>query len=153
MTSSQQTTTRRPGVHHDSRVAVDADRPWAAAGIAIFAAVLLVTSGTLQILQGIVAIADDPFFVVTGSYTYDIDVTAWGWFHLAIGAVAVATGVALFTAQWWARILGITFAAISLIANFLWIPYYPLWALLIIALDVAIIWGISSYDRSDLSAD
>jgi hypothetical protein len=130
----------------------DGDRPWAAAGIAVFAAVLLVIAGTIQVLQGIAALANDEFFVATRSYTYDIDLTAWGWFHLVIGAIAVATGVALFTAQWWARILGITFASISLVANFLWIPYYPLWALLIIALDVAIIWGISTYDRGDLEA-
>ena len=118
-------------------------RPWAAGGT-LFAAMMLVIIGCFQVLMGIEAIAKDKFFVVTQNYVYDLDTTAWGWIHVGIGALAVLTGVFLFGDAMWARALGIVIVSLSAIANFFFIPYYPLWSLLIIALDIYVIWALSS---------
>lgn len=118
-------------------------RAWATGGV-VFAAVMLIMVGIWQILVGIAAIADDEFFVVAPNYTYDVDTTAWGWIHLILGVILVLAGFALFTGANWARAIGIALALVSAIANFFFLPYYPLWAILIIAVDVFVIWALAS---------
>ncbi len=117
-----------------------------ATGVAIFAAALLLTAGLFQIVQGFVAIVDDEFFVHTAKYTFEFDTTAWGWIHLILGIVLALTGFFLFSGAAWARIVGIAVAVLSMLANFLWLPHYPFWAIVLIALDVLVIWALSTYD-------
>ncbi|MGQ4599380.1 DUF7144 family membrane protein [Nocardia sp. R6R-6] len=117
-----------------------------AAGASIAAAIIMTTVGILQFLQGVSAVAQDELFIQGQQYTFKFDFTAWGWVHIAIGAVMVATGIALITGALWARVMAIVIAALSIIANFLWLPYYPLWSTLIIALDVVVIWAISTWN-------
>jgi hypothetical protein len=121
---------------------------WAWGGT-VFAATLLLLMGVFQIFVGIAAIATNNFFVVGANYTYEIDTTAFGWIHLAIGVVAVITGLFLFTGAMWARVVAIAIASISAIANFFFLPYYPLWSLLIIAVDIFAIWAIANIRRVD----
>jgi hypothetical protein len=116
-----------------------------AAGTSMGAAVILVTVGVIQFFQGIAAVAENEVFVVGIEYTYKFDLTTWGWIHLVLGVVVAAIGVALFTGAGWARIAAIVIAAISIIANFMWLPYYPWWSVLIIALDVVVIWAVSTW--------
>lgn len=117
-----------------------------AAGTSIAAAILLLTVGLLQIFQGISAIAKDEVLVFGPEYTYKFDITAWGWIHLVVGILIALTGFFLITGATWARVTAIFLAALSIIANFLWLPYYPLWSILIIALDVVVIWAITTWD-------
>ncbi len=119
---------------------------WAVGGT-VFAATMMVMIGIFQALMGIAAIAKDQFFVVTNNYAYNVDTTTWGWIHLGVGALALVAGIFLFTGTTWARIVGIGLAAISATANFFFIPYYPFWSLLIIALDVFVIWALAAYGR------
>ncbi|QCQ92033.1 DUF7144 family membrane protein [Rhodococcus sp. SGAir0479] len=116
-----------------------------AAGTSIAAAIVLMTVGILQIFQGISALANDDVFVVGPEYVYQFDLTAWGWIHLIVGIVVVLVGLALLTGATWARVAAIVIAALSIIANFLWIPWYPLWSILIIALDIVVIWAVSTW--------
>jgi hypothetical protein len=116
----------------------------------VFAATILLLVGIYQIFLGIAAIAKNQFFVVTANYAYVVNVKTWGWIHLAIGIVAVLTGLFLFTGQLWARILGVAIAGISAVANFFFLPYYPLWSLLIIAVDVFAIWAIAHAGKADM---
>ncbi len=118
------------------------DSDWATAGV-LFAAVLLILNGVFQILQGIAAIARDDLFTLGTDYAYDIDVTAWGWVHLIIGIVVFFAGVALFRGALWAGMVGIAVACISAVANFFFVPYYPFWAIVLIAIDVWIIWSLT----------
>jgi hypothetical protein len=115
---------------------------WAMGGL-VFAASMMILIGVFQILGGLVAIIDDEWFVVTPNYTYDLDVTAWGWIHLILGIVLVIGGAALLQRKVWAGALAVALAMLSAIANFFLIPYYPFWAILIIALDVFVIWAIT----------
>jgi hypothetical protein len=115
---------------------------WAVGGIA-FAGTVMVMIGIFQVLEGLVAIFNDEFFVVTRNYTFDLDVTAWGWIHLIIGIIVVATGFGLFARSTWAGVTGIMLCVLSAISNFFFIPYYPIWALLLIGLNIWVIWALT----------
>ena len=121
-----------------------------AAGTSIVAAVVLATVGVLQVFQGIAALARDEVFVVGIEYVYKFDLTTWGWIHLILGVVVVLVGVALFTGATWARIGAIILLALSIVANFLWIPYYPWWSLTVIALAVLAIWGLAAWKPDEV---
>jgi len=115
---------------------------WALGGI-VFAASMMVLIGVFQVIAGLVAIIDDEWFVVTPNYTYDVDISGWGWIHLIIGIVVFLGGLALFQRKVWAGWLAVGLAILSAIANFFFLPYYPFWAIVIIALDVFVIWAIT----------
>jgi hypothetical protein len=115
---------------------------WAAGGI-VFAATILLMVGIFQAIAGLVAILDDNFYVVTANYTFDLDTTAWGWVHLILGILLAAVGWSLFARRTWAGVAAITLAMLSAIANFFFIPYYPFWAILQIALAVWVIWALT----------
>lgn len=127
---------------YDARSDVPEMSAWAVGGIT-FAAVMMILIGAFQTIAGLVAIVDDNFYVVSKNYTFDIDTTAWGWIHLLGGILVVFAGAYVFSGATWARIVGMTLAALSAIANFFFIPYYPFWAIVIIALDIWIIWALS----------
>jgi len=116
-----------------------------AAGTSVGAAIILVTLGVVSLLQGIAAVAEDELFVRGVEYTYQLDFTTWGWTHIVLGIIMIIVGVALIAGATWARVTAIIIAALSIIANFLWLPYYPWWSILIIALDVVVIWAISTW--------
>ncbi|MBF6223184.1 DUF7144 family membrane protein [Nocardia gipuzkoensis] len=116
-----------------------------AAGTSIGAAIILVTVGLLQLFQGISAVAEDEVFVTGVEYVYKFDFTTWGWIHIVLGALLMVIGFALFTGAGWARVSAIVIAAISILANFLWLPYYPWWSILIIALDIVVIWAVATW--------
>ena len=116
-----------------------------AAGTSIAAAVIMVTVGIIQFFQGIAAVAENEVFVTGLNYVYKFDLTTWGWIHIVLGVLVAAVGLALFTGAGWARVTAIVIAAVSILANFLWLPYYPWWSVLIIALDVVVIWALSTW--------
>jgi hypothetical protein len=115
---------------------------WAMGGI-LFAATMLLVIGAFQAITGVVAIFNDDFFVVTKNYTFDLDTTGWGWIQLIIGIALAATGFGLFSRSTWAGVTAIVLCALSAIANFFFIPYYPFWSILVIALDVWVIWALT----------
>jgi hypothetical protein len=116
-------------------------------GFAVFAGILLMINGVFHCLTGLAAILEDEFFVVGDNYAYEFDATAWGWIHLLYGVILVLAGYGVFQGATWARVVGITLASISAIGNFFFIPYQPVWAILIIALDILIIASLAAYGR------
>jgi hypothetical protein len=118
-----------------------------ATGFAMFAGVLMIVSGLWGVLAGIAAILNDEVYVTTLRYSYSFDITGWGWIHLILGAVVAAAGVGVVRGATWAVVVGITLASLSALVNFAFVPYYPVWSILIIAVDVAIIWALATYRR------
>ncbi|AVV43823.1 hypothetical protein PYK79_33830 [Streptomyces sp. ID05-04B] len=118
-----------------------AKQQWAE-GLMVFAAVTLMLAGLLDIFRGIMGIAEDDIFVTTRNYVFAFDLTGWGWIHLALGAVAVIVSLGLFTGATWARVLGVGIAAFIVIANFLSLPYYPVWSVVMIAFSAFVIWAL-----------
>ncbi|WP_433561243.1 DUF7144 family membrane protein [Nocardia sp. CA-151230] len=116
-----------------------------AAGTTIAAGILLLVVGVLSILQGISAVASDNLLVVGYDYVYKMNTTGWGWIHIVLGIIEIVVAIGLLRGTTWGRVAALIMAALSIVENFLWIPYYPAWSLLIIALDVVVIWAISTY--------
>ncbi|MFI2642816.1 hypothetical protein [Streptomyces sp. NPDC018610] len=143
-----------PGSHphqeHASRGDEGRTSLWVAGGT-VFAGVVLLVDGLLDILKGITAIASDDIYGRINNYVYHFNLTGWGWILLILGVISVVTGLALLTDALWARVVGVFMASLSLIANFLWLPYLPLWALISIALDAWVIWALTAH-RSPRSA-
>lgn len=123
----------------------------AAYGIALFAGTVLTTVGLFQFLEGLSAVLDDQLFLTTPDYLYSIDLTGWGWIHMTLGAIAVGVGIAVLYGRTWARVAGILIAALSAVANFAYLPYYPVWSMLVIMIDVLAIWALASLVRDSSS--
>jgi hypothetical protein len=136
------------------RAAMEGSRPreesgsgaamWAV-GFTVFAAFMMILNGSFQVIQGLSAILEDEFFVLGRSYAFDLDVTTWGWVHFFTGIVVAMAGACLFSGALWARLVAIAVALISAIVNFFYIPYYPIWSILVIVLNVAVIWAVTAY--------
>jgi hypothetical protein len=114
---------------------------WAAAGL-VLAATLMIMLGMFQALEGLTGLLDDDFYAAVPDYSLDLDVTAWAWIHLIAGALLVIVGFALFSGSPVAGGVAIALAGLSALANFLFLPHYPVWSLVIIALCVFVIWAI-----------
>jgi hypothetical protein len=117
-------------------------RGLASGGFMALAAVLMIMSGLWGFFVGITGVLSGGFYVAVRNYTFSYSVHAWGWTHLIIGAVIFAAGVCLLLGMMWARVVGVILAVISGLANFLFLPYYPLWSIVVIALDAVIIWAL-----------
>jgi hypothetical protein len=115
---------------------------WAIGGIT-FAAALLLIVGVFEIIAGISAIAKDDVFVKANNYVFSLDTSAYGWIHLILGVLLFLTGLGLMRRATWAGVVAIILAMLSAIANFFWIPYYPFWAIILIALAIWVIWAVT----------
>ncbi|GAB1329109.1 DUF7144 family membrane protein [Streptomyces sennicomposti] len=143
-----------PGSHpHQEHAGGGRDRTsmWVAGGT-VFAGVVLLVDGLLDILKGITAIASDDIYANINDYVYRFNLTGWGWVLLILGVISVITGLGLLTDALWARVVGVFMASLSLIANFLWLPYQPLWALISIALDAWVIWALTAHRSARTTA-
>ncbi|MFC9243105.1 hypothetical protein ACFT7S_03370 [Streptomyces sp. NPDC057136] len=119
-------------------------RPWHApvSGTTVFAAALMIFGGAMAIFEGITAIAKDDLFIATRHYVFEFSLAGWGWVHLILGIVMVVAGCAVLSGALWARFFGVSVAGLGAIANFLWVPYYPLWALTLVAVNIFIVWAL-----------
>lgn len=116
-----------------------------AGGGMIFASAMLMVAGVFQVLMGIVALADPSFFRgASTAYTYRYSIHSWGVVHVVVGGVVLLTAMSLLTGSRWSRGVAVAVAALAAIENFFFIPYYPIWTLLIIAIDVFIIWTLAN---------
>ncbi|WP_448318441.1 DUF7144 family membrane protein [Streptomyces sp. CO7] len=124
-----------------TRSAHTAKQGWAG-GLTAFAAVMLLLLGLLNLFRGIMAIAEDDVFVATPNYVFQFDLTGWGWIHLILGIIGILLAVGLFKDATWARVAGVVIASLLIIANFLSLPYYPIWSLVMIAIAGFVIWAL-----------
>jgi hypothetical protein len=141
-----------PAGRADQSAASEDISGWAV-GITFFASCMLLMVGFFHIIAGLAAVLDDSFYAVRAGYALELDTQTWGWLHMAFGMIAMIAGGLLLTGNLLARILVIAIAVISAIGNFWSIPYYPVWSILMIALDVAIIWAVTAYGRFAHSAE
>ena len=114
-------------------------------GWVAFAGVMMIIGGTLGAIFGIVAAVNDDWVVFTNRNAVSIDLTTWGWAHIIVGAIVVLAGFGVFTGNVLARTVGVLVASVSLIANFLWLPVYPVWAIIIITVDALVIWALTAH--------
>jgi hypothetical protein len=120
-----------------------------ATGLMLFAAVFMVVGGSFHAIQGLAALINDDFFESVEGYAYDVDITAWGWLHLIVGGIVALTGITLLSGALWARIIALFIMVVSAIINFIYIPYQPLWSIVLLVIDGAIIWALLSYPEPE----
>jgi hypothetical protein len=118
-----------------------------AVGFTTFAAVMMLIIGVFHAIAGIVALVNDQFYVVGKEWVFQFDITTWGWIHLLLGVVVFLAGLALFSGAVWARTVGVALAVIVAAVSFAWLPWYPLWGVILIALSVAVIWALVAHGR------
>src|SRR5262245_40992796 len=109
-----------------------------------FTGVLLIIIGSLDALWGLAAILNDQVVVVGGRGAILADLTIWGWVHLILGSIVALTGIGLLTGSNAARMPAIFFVAVDAILQVVWFPAAPLWAFLIIILDVVILYQLTA---------
>ncbi|MEU1253145.1 hypothetical protein ACFCYF_13155 [Streptomyces chartreusis] len=115
---------------------------WITGGL-VFAGVLMLVNGLLAILQGISAIAADDVYARIGDYIFKANLTAWGWILLGLGVVALGVGYGILQGAWWARITGIFLASLSMVAHFLFLPYAPVWSVIMVGIDFFVILALA----------
>lgn len=113
----------------------------------LFAAVMMILAGALNAMHGLVAIFNDEWVVFGNRADLYLDLTTWGWIHLVVGVAVVLAGLGLLTGNILARTIAVLLAGASIIANFLYMPAYPVWALTIIAIDVFVIFAVTAHGR------
>jgi hypothetical protein len=117
--------------------------PERGAGWSLFAGMMLLLMGGFQAFMGLVALLENELIVATPKYLLQLDATSWGWIHMLGGILLLLAGLGIFAGQTWARMVGIAVAALAALANFAFLPYYPIWAIIIITMSMFTIWGLS----------
>lgn len=110
-----------------------------------FAGVIAMIVGVWHLLSGIAAVTEDDQTEALAEVLYGIDISAWGWFWLVVGALQVVTAFLIFARHPLGMIAGVVWAAISASLAVFMIFVWPLWALGIVALDVLVIWALFTY--------
>lgn len=128
-----------PGTQHPARQGF-------AFGISFAAGILLLAAASVSVLQGIAAVRGDELFAVGVDYSYRLDLSTWGWIHIVLGVLLGLTALGLIVGATWARMTAIGLAGLSMVMNFLSLPYYPWWAILIIVLDAVVIWAAATWN-------
>jgi hypothetical protein len=113
-----------------------------------FAGVMMLLLGTFQLIQGLVAIFSPTYYVVgSGGLVVSASYGAWGWVHLLLGVLIVAAGFGVMVGKTWARVTGIVLASLSAIVNLAFIGAYPLWGIVLIAVDIMVIYSLATHRR------
>jgi len=118
------------------------------AGWVVFGGVMLIMVGLFQVVQALVALFDDGFYVVRpNGLVVDVNYNTWGWIHIAIGVIAVLAGLGLLAGNMVARVIAVGIAILSALANLAFISAYPIWSTIVIALDVIVIYAVIVHGR------
>lgn len=137
------TPSSRPSTGGRSAIPAPAE-PTRWVGWILFAATMMVLLGAFHAIAGFLALLNDQYYQVgKNDLTVHVSYTAWGWTHLAVGAVVVAAGVALMYGRSWARVVAVVVACASILLNIGFMAAYPGYAAIVIALDVLVIWAIT----------
>lgn len=115
---------------------------------ATFGGVVLITTALMDILQGAAAINDPDFFAAGSEYLFELNVTAWGWIHVIVGVVSAVVAIGIFGRRSWAQVLGLIVVALGMLTSFAWLPYAPVWAIVLIALRGFVLWALSVQVRN-----
>ncbi|WP_189115769.1 DUF7144 family membrane protein [Pilimelia terevasa] len=117
-------------------------------GLMVFAGALFLMLGAFHAIMGLVAVFDPGYYLVTGGgLAVTLDYTVWGWVHLVFGALAFATGIGVLSGRTWARVVGICVAVLSAAVNLAFLAAYPLWSVIVIALDVLTVYALATHGR------
>jgi hypothetical protein len=118
-----------------------------AAGWATFAGLMMILVGLFHAISGLSEVVDPDAYAVTENYVFKLSSGAWGWIHLLGGIIIFFAGFAIFRGAVWGRTVGVILAIVSAFAAFAWLPYAPVSAIVIIAIDITVIWALTAHGR------
>ncbi len=119
------------------------------AGWVLFASIMMIIGGFFAIFEGLAALLKHGrFYTSVANYPYGGSVATWGWIVLIAGVIVLLAGFYVMTGALWARIVGITIASLSALANFFFLPFFPFWAIMIITIDVFVIWALAAHGKA-----
>jgi len=130
-----------------AQLAAEQGRGTGALAGSVLAGILMIIGGAVGFLDGLAMVIRGSWFVYHAGYYYHGTTYAWGWAALILGALVFVAGFAVIFGQVWARVIGVILASLSAVTHFLIIPYYPLWSLVLIAVDIFIIWALIARRR------
>jgi hypothetical protein len=137
--------TDRPAGYRAQRAAA---QPTGWVGWVIFAGVVMITLGAFHIIDGLVALFERSYYAVNSNHlALHVNYLAWGWAHMALGVLFVLVGFGVLAGQTWARVVGIALAVISAVVNLAFIASYPVWGVILIALDIVVIYALAMHGR------
>lgn len=110
-----------------------------------FAGAMMILAGSLNMIYGLIAAINDDWVVFGNTANLYFDLSAWGWIHMVIGLVVLASGIGVFSGNVAARTVGVLVACIAVIANFFWLPVYPVWSVIVITMSVLAIWALTAH--------
>jgi hypothetical protein len=117
-------------------------------GWVVFASFMMFLLGAFQAIQGLVALFDDGFYIVSDrGLVVDLNYNVWGTIHLILGILLILSGAGVLTGNVAARTVGVILAGLSALANLVFIEAYPIWSLIIITVDVLVIYALTVHGR------
>ena len=114
-------------------------------GWVYFAGLMMVLLGVFQAIAGLVALFKDEVYAIGPNNIWILDFTTWGWAHLILGVIIVCAGMAVLAGKMWGRVVGIIMASLSAVANFGFIPVYPIWSTLMVVLNGVVIYALVAH--------
>ena len=116
-------------------------------GWVVFAGVLMVIGGVLWTIQGLVAVFKNDIVIFGEEAALFLNVTGWGWVHVILGLLLLLSGILVMRGNLFGRTMAVFLVILSIIVNFLWLPVYPIWSLVIIVIDVFVLYAVMVHGR------
>lgn len=110
-----------------------------------FGGFMLGLAGVLHIIAGLVALFTDTVYLIGENNLWALDYTQWGWIHIIGGLLALWAASSLLNGNAFGRVVAVFVASLSVIANMLFIPIYPIWSLLIITIGILVIYAVIAH--------
>ncbi|GAA0928644.1 DUF7144 family membrane protein [Virgisporangium aurantiacum] len=119
--------------------------PWV--GWIVFAGLVMIAGGVLNMIQGLVALLDEDYYAAQSDLMVDVSYQVWGWTLLLFGAFVAAAGYELLSGRMWARWVAVVLLAFDALLNFAFAASYPFWSVIAISLDVIVIYALVVHGR------
>lgn len=116
-------------------------------GWVVFASFMMIMIGFFQAIVGLTAIFKDAFYVAVPNALITVDVTTWGWVHLLLSILVIFAGYAVMDGKVWGRTIGVLLALGGAVVNLAYIPYYPIWSILLVVVNVVVIYALTVHGR------
>ena len=116
-------------------------------GWVVFAGIMMIIAGILWTIVGFVAVFNNDWVVFGREAALFVDISGWGWLHIILGLLMLFAGFLVIQGNLFGRTIAVILAVISIVVNFLWLPVYPIWSIVIIAIDVFVIYAVIVHGR------
>jgi hypothetical protein len=114
-------------------------------GWVYFGGLMMVLLGALHAMAGLVALFKDELYLVGEKNVWVLNITSWGWIHLIAGVVILMAGLAVMSGKMWGRVIGIVLGILAAVANFAFIPVYPIWSVIMMTMSILVVYAMVAH--------